>query len=294
MPEYFDQRESLFMLRLVLCAGAALFAQSSVRAQGFDVASIKSADPSERRVSIQFLPGGTFRASGITLKFLIQEAYDVREFQISGAPGWAGSDRYDITAKVDDSSGNRALPDDPTKLTADQRKTFQEQQRQRIQALLVDRFQLKAHRDTKEMAIYALVAAKSGPKLKEAKADDRPTEGFKDAGARRGPGMRMGRGQIMGQMVPMQFLAQVLSQQLGRTVVDKTGLTGNYDFTLEWTPDQAQGGGFPGEPKDGTPPAEPGPSIFTAIQEQLGLRLESQKGPVDILVIDRVEKPSEN
>ena len=105
----------------------------------------------------------------------------------------------------------------------------------------------------------------------------------------------MGRGQLTGQIVNLQFLAQVLSQQLGRAVVNQTGLTGNYNFTLEWTPDPAQGGGPPGEPKDNPLPADSsGPSIFTAIQEQLGLRLESQKGPAEVIVIDRVEKPSEN
>ena len=274
---------------LVACAAAWL------AAQGFDVASIKPADPSERRVSFLFLPGGTFRATGVTVKLLIQEAYDVREFQVSGAPSWAGSERYDITAKVDDPSGEIALPNDPQKVTAEQRKTFQERQRQRIQALLVERFQLKVHREMKEMPAYALVVAKSGPKMKEATADGPPIEGFSGPGGRRGPGLRVGRGDISGQMMPMELLARALSQQVGRTVVDKTGLSGNYDFTLQWTPDQALSGGFPNEPKDSaTQSAETGVSIFTALQEQLGLRLESQKGPVDILVIDRVEKPSEN
>ena len=108
----------------------------------------------------------------------------------------------------------------------------------------------------------------------------------------------MGRGQLSGEGVQLQMLTQVLSNQLGRPVIDRTGLKGNFDFKLEWTPDPGQsagpfGGGPPGA--DAPPPPDPnGPSIFTALQEQLGLRLESQKGPVEILVIDRVEKPSEN
>ena len=112
--------------------------------------------------------------------------------------------------------------------------------------------------------------------------------------------MRMGRGQIDAQEVPLQFLAESLSRQLGRTVVDKTGLTGAYDFTLTWTPDESQRQMFKGPPDgkeagDGAPPPDAsGPTIFTAIQEQLGLKLESQKGPVEILVIDHVERPSEN
>jgi uncharacterized protein (TIGR03435 family) len=110
--------------------------------------------------------------------------------------------------------------------------------------------------------------------------------------------MRMGRGQFTGQAVQLRMLTQALSSQLGRPVIDRTGLTGSYDFKLEWTPDPGQsgpfgGGGPPGA--DAPPPPDPnGPSLFTAVQEQLGLRLESQKGPVEMLVIDRVEKPSEN
>jgi bla regulator protein BlaR1 len=294
MLKHFDQRKTLTIVGLVCCAGAGLFAQSAVRAQGFDVASIKPADPSARGTTIQSAPGGRFRALAITVKGLIQQAYDVREFQISGAPGWADSIKYDITAKVDDPSVDAGLPDDPGKLNAMQRQKFQEHQRQRLQALLAERFQLKLHRETREMGVYTLAVAKDGPKLKESKADDPPIEGFNGPGARRGQAMRMGRGQFTAQMVPIQFLEQALSQQLGRTVIDKTGLTGNYDFTLQWTPDQALSGGFAGEPKDSASAPDTGPSIFTAIQEQLGLRLESQKGPVDILVIDRVEQPSEN
>jgi uncharacterized protein (TIGR03435 family) len=112
--------------------------------------------------------------------------------------------------------------------------------------------------------------------------------------------MRMGPGQLAGQGTPMESLARLLSEQLGRTVLDQTGLKGNYDFTLQWTPEQGEAmmlkgpeGGKPGT-DNAAPPESSGPSIFTAIQEQLGLKLESTKGPVEILVIDHVEKPSEN
>ena len=110
--------------------------------------------------------------------------------------------------------------------------------------------------------------------------------------------MRMGRGELSGQGVELEMLTRTLSSQLGRTVIDRTGLTGNFDFKLTWTPDPGQSVGPPGglpPGADAPPPPDPnGPSVFTALQEQLGLRLESQKGPVEMLVIDRVEKPSEN
>jgi uncharacterized protein (TIGR03435 family) len=152
-----------------------------------------------------------------------------------------------------------------------------------LQDLLADRFHLKLTREAKEMPIFALVLAKSGAKLKESTVGED------------GRRMQTGRGRIEVQGIDMASLANMLSQQLGRTVVDKTGLTGNYDFKLEWTPDLGQ----PQGPKEiggaeTAPPDSLGPTIFTALQEQLGLKLESTKGPVEILVIERVEKPSEN
>jgi uncharacterized protein (TIGR03435 family) len=215
---------------------------------------------------IQMSPHGTFTANGIDLKTLIGIAYEVQDFQISGGPGWLGSDRFEINAKCE----------------GDVNLTM-EQYRPLLQALLADRMKLTFHRDSKELPIYALVVGKSGPKLKESDPNER------------GPMMRMGRGQLTGTKVPMAFLAKHLSRQLRRTVLDKTGLSGGYNFTLEWTPEPGQMMG-PGEPgPEAAPPSESsGPSIFTALQEQLGLKLESQRGPVEILIIDGVEKPSEN
>jgi uncharacterized protein (TIGR03435 family) len=169
-----------------------------------------------------------------------------------------------------------------------------------LQALLADRFKLSIHRETKELPVYALVAAKNGPKLQEAKADATYPNGIKGPdGVARGGMMRIGGGEVTGQGLPIANLTRMLSQQLGRTVIDKTGLTGKYDFTLQWTPDESQGPmfkGADGAPPGGNPapPESSGPSLFTAIQEQLGLKLESQKGPVEIIVIDHVEKPSQN
>jgi uncharacterized protein (TIGR03435 family) len=291
------------MIRTI--AAASFLALAFGQSPTFEVASIKPTAPGgpggRGMVGIQMAPGGRFNATGVTAKLLIGQAYDVRDFQISGGPGWMGSDRYDIIAKPENSSTGDLLPD-PSKVTGDQMKTFQELQRLRLQALLADRFQLKIHRETKELPVYALVVGKGGPKLQESKADAPSSDDFKDfkgPDRSRGRGMRMGPGQLSGQMVQLPFLTQVLSQQLGRPVIDKTGLKGTYDFTLKFTPDQSQGGGGPfGDLPPGVkapPPPDPnGPSIFTAVQEQLGLRLESQKGPVEILVIDHVEKPSEN
>jgi uncharacterized protein (TIGR03435 family) len=184
------------------------------------------------------------------------------------------------------------------KLDPEQRKDARQQM---TQALLADRFKLSIHRETKELPVYALVVAKNGPKLQEAKPDATYSNGLKgpDGVARKGV-MRMGLGEVTGQGLSISSFARLLSQQLGRTVIDKTGLTANYDFTLHWTPEEGEGQLFKGtglapQGADSAAPAESsGPSLFSAIQEQLGLKLESQKGPVEIIVIDHVEKPSQN
>ncbi|MGD0300483.1 MAG: TIGR03435 family protein [Bryobacteraceae bacterium] len=173
-------------------------------------------------------------------------------------------------------------------MTDAQMKTTVEQMRQKLQALLADRFQLTIHHETKEQPVYALVIGKNGSKLQESqmKPGDRHRL------------MRMGRSELNAEGAAIDMLTSTLSNVLGRPVIDRTGLKGDYDFKLQWTPDPSQSGGFGGPPPPGVeapPPPDPnGPSIFTAIQEQLGLRLESQKGPVDLIVIDRVEKLSEN
>ncbi|MGA8593909.1 MAG: M56 and DUF3738 domain-containing protein [Bryobacteraceae bacterium] len=252
----------------------------------FDVASIKPSDSSNPFMSIRDTPGGRYTANGISVKLLIQNAYNVHDFQISGGPNWINSAKYDIVAKADETSDENAA-----KLTEDQRDAFRERQRLRLQSLLEERFQLKFHSSTKELPIYALVVAKDGPKIQEAK--DGPD---KNKGS-----MMMRPGQLTARGLSMFYLAANLSNQVGRVVLDKTGLSGLYDFTLQWTPDRSQMGSFGGGPGPGQegsrmpPPPDPdGPSIFTALQEQLGLKLEPQEGPVEIFVIDHVEKPSEN
>jgi uncharacterized protein (TIGR03435 family) len=248
----------------------------------FEVASIKPADPDARGTSIQFMPGGGLKMTGIPLRGMITFAYDVRDFQVSGAPGWVGTERFDVMARPD-----RATVDGPAdfaQMSDDQRKTMRDQITERLRALLADRFQLVAHKEMKEQPIYALVPAKNGPKLQETKETGNQQS------------LMTNRGRSEGHAIQVGMLAQVLSGVLGRPVVDKTGLAGKYDFVLEWTPDvaaDARAQGF-GNGITEPAPAPGGPTIFTALQEQLGLRLESQKGPVPNIVIDRVEKPSEN
>ena len=172
-----------------------------------------------------------------------------------------------------------------------------------LQSLLADRFQLKLTRGTKDMPAYALVVAKSGPKLQEAKPVDTQADAPSGPGGHpHGPMMRMGRGEVSGQGVAAAFLASVLSQQLGRTVLDKTGLKGNYDFTLKWTPEQGEGmmmagpgPGGGGPPPDGAPPA----GCFGAVHLHgasgtAWVETGTHQAPAEVLTIDHVERPSEN
>jgi uncharacterized protein (TIGR03435 family) len=251
------------LLRTLPALALAVVSQAQ---QAFEVASIKPNSTGDNRVMIRMQPGGRLTATGVTLRQLISQAYNVRDFQITGGPGWIAAERYDINAKGPDGMPDRVPP---------------EVLRPMLRALVDERFQLKTHAETREMPIYALVVGKAGKLIPAAPESQ-------------GPMMRMGRGQLNGKKVPMAMLAQQISQQLGRAVVDKMELKGDFDFTLEWTPEPGQGPGVhpPGEP---IPAADSsGPTIFTAVQEQLGLRLESQKGPVEIIVIDSVAKPTEN
>ena len=224
----------------------------------YEVASIKP-DQAGGRPSVGSGKGGRLTATNATLKTLIALAYDVRDYQISGGPNWLGTAGWDIVA----------TPEHPVDPTPDNIDYF----RQMLQSLLADRFQLAISREKKELPLYALVVAKDGARLKAVAKWQNPTE------------MRVhgGQGQLIGEKVSMTVLTRVLSDIAGRTVTDETGLDGYYDFKLEWRPDETQ------PPALGDPP-----SIFTAIQEQLGLKLESQKGLVEILVIDHAEKPSAN
>ena len=240
-------------------------------------------------IRMMFGPDG-FNAVRVSLQTVIQEAYGVQANQIEGAPDWLKSDRYDIEAKVDKSEVNQ--------LSLDQRRT--ESQRM-LQMLLADRVKLTLHRETKDLPTYALVIAEGGAKLQLAKSGDeiKGPDG-RPMGTHR-MFMRAGGGgpslSLAAQGISLVDLAQLLSRQLGTPVADKTGMTGSYDFSLQWTPDESQPShGVDGDSMPGGPPAPgaAGPSFFRAIQEQLGLKLEPQTGPTEILVIDHVEMPSEN
>ena len=162
-----------------------------------------------------------------------------------------------------------------------------------VQELLAERFKLKLHHETKELPMYAMTVVKSGVKMTPVAAVPVPADGAAPAKPQ-GSGIRgMGRGQLQGMNTTPDLLANVLGSQPeigGRMVLDKTGLTGKYDFMLKWTPDA----GMAGAVDAGAVPESSGPSLFTALQEQLGLRLDATKGMVDTIVIDSVEMPSEN
>ncbi len=265
---------------------AATSATADVKVPVFDVVSIKPNKSGSGMVRVMFKPDG-YSATNISLKMLILGAYGIKEDQLLGLPNWADSARYDIDAKV-------AGPD-----VAELQKLKNDQRRLLLQPLLADRFKLTAHNETKILPIYELVVAKNGFKLKEATPGDTYANGIKGPdGVSRGGMMMMRPGQLTAQAVPMSSLVNMLSQQLHRTVVDKTELTGKYDIALQWTQDDGSDPMFKGTdggPSKAEPAPDPsGPSIFTAVQEQLGLRLQSAKGPVETLVVDHVEMPSEN
>jgi uncharacterized protein (TIGR03435 family) len=272
-------------------------AAATTPAPTFEVVSIKPNHGAGGNMTIRMAPGGRFTAENVPVKLILEQAYGVKDSQILGAPGWIDSERYDVEAKPEDSSADEKQKPGPEKESA--------QLRLMLQSMLADRFKLTLHHETKELPVYALVVAKNGPKLHETAdtpGDSTPPGPMGPSGGPplKGRMMINGRGELTVNGVALARFADVLSRQIGHIVVDKTGLKGNYDFTLKWTPDEGQmpggpGGGPGGPPRDAAPPPDAsGPSIFTALQEQLGLKLESQKGPVDTLVIDHVERPSEN
>jgi uncharacterized protein (TIGR03435 family) len=219
----------------------------------------------------------------VQVKSLICQAYGVSDYQVSGGPQWVTSDLFDVNAKMDEPTMNMLHT-----LSQDQVKQVRQNM---AQALLADRFKLIVHHETKQLPIYALVVAKGGPKLSESKSNDDYKDGIQVPNGRLGGKgtMRMESDSagylITVQGYSMDKFATQLSGQLHSKVQNDTGLKADYDFTLRYSPDDA-----PEAPSSSSPP----PSIFTALQEQLGLKLESTKGPVDVIVIDHIEPPSEN
>jgi len=284
-----------------LVSGASVWAAPRIIAQApapasnptFEVASVKPNKGGDQRVMLGLQPGGRFTATNVPLRLLIRNAYRLQDFQVIGGPSWLSSDRFDIVAKAEG---------DPP----------QEQVQLMTQALLGERFKLAVHRETRELPIYSLVLARAdgrtGPKLKPSSMDCQalfargrgrdapppgPPPGPPASGAAMNCGMRMGPGTLLAGGMPLSQLASSLSPLVGRVVQDHTGLSGEFDFDLSWTPEQMPQGPPPGVNAPPLPPIDPnGPSIFTALQEQLGLKLDSTKGSVEVLVIDHVEQPT--
>lgn len=266
----------------LLCAtdsqGQTHAADTAAKLPAFEVASIKPDKSGTQMVMFRITPDG-LNATNTPLKMLIQQAYGVEENQVIGLPGGLSSERYDVEAKVDSVDVAKLHDLDPP------------QRMRMLQPVLAERFQLKVHRETRNLPVYELFVAKSGPKFHEAKAGDTYANGIKGPDGHSGPGlMWLQDGRLTCQAVGMVELTRILSQRLGHNVVDKTGLTGKYDLAMEWPPEDR-----PGPMSDGGNAGDSSaPSIFTVIQEQLGLKLESHKAPVEVLVIDHVEAPSAN
>lgn len=269
--------------------------QAAAPAYEYSVVSIKpnKLDTSTGRGTMNTPDGYTARNTETVI--LIDYAYDIQDSaRLAGVPGWVSSERYDVEAKMDP-----VVADAVQRLSRDDRAAAR---RQMLQALLADRFKLEIHRERREIQVYYLIIGKTGVLLKE------PVHNTSDPNVLKGPDGRpltdfvsmqasVDGTMMRGQAVPMSSLCRTLSRQVGRIVLDKTGLAGNFDFSLQFMPDSAaqrgeseSGGGAPI-----TPSLDPSfPSIFTAVQEQLGLKLEQARTSIEVIVIDHIEKPTGN
>jgi uncharacterized protein (TIGR03435 family) len=244
------------------------------------------------------MPGGRFVATNVTLRQLIRNAYQLQDFQISGGPSWLDTERFDVVAKAD--GGGKGDPFEADQGGAPSRGQLM------LRTLLADGFKLEVHSSNREMPIYGLALARTdgglGPQLRRSSRDCAAPQA--DGGGQSGKaglteappcGMRVYPGTILAGGVTLADLAAALSPQVERIVQDRTGLAGRFEFTLRWTPDQIPQGFDRKASAIGLPPIDTnGPALFTALREQLGLKVESVKGPVPILVVDRAERPSEN
>ena len=239
-------------------------AQTAVEPLAFEVASVKvNKITTDGHTHVyQHQENGEFLAINITLKNLIQYAYVLPDKQILSAPGWADDEHFDVEAKSD-----HMVDEQIQKLGSDEAKA--EKQRM-VRALLAERFNLAAHTETRELPVYALVVVRGGAKVKVSQTN--------------GTNIGLGREHLSDQGCTMAVLADQLARAVGRVVVDKTGMAGRFDFALQWTPDDSTVARSDSS----------APSIFTAVEEQLGLKLEPWKAPVPVLVVDHVEMPSAN
>ena len=253
--------------RLATLCGVALASLGGAWAQPSKLIEVASVKPSGNPGADSNLDSvrGRLTATNITVKELIRLAYGVKDYQIERVPGWVESELYDIAAKG-----------------VNGKTSGLEDLKAMVRELLADRFQLTTHRETKQMRVYLLVVGKNGPRLT-----------LHNDGT--GAGTRKGCGHLAGTRLTMDVLATVLSRDLETDALNRTGLPGKYDFQLDWTPDSGPcrvAADTPG----GSAAADPSglPSLYTALQQQLGLKLEPSKGPVDTLILNRVERPSEN
>jgi uncharacterized protein (TIGR03435 family) len=272
-------------------------AQAPSASPQFEVASIKpnKSGPGPQRIGFQ--PGGRFVATNVPVRDLISIAYGqpqpLPNFQIIGGPGWTTSDRFDITAKAEgDPQPGAAGP--PTQMFL------------MIRGLLADRFKLIAHEEMRDQPVYVLRVDRSdgklGPNIHPSTVDCAAMRGANRGGPPGPPapgqapacGAMMAPGRMLSGGTPIEMLTNGLARLVNRVVIDRTGLTGNYETTLEFTPDQSQlpSGGLGNLPPGVPAPPVDGPSLFTALKEQLGLRLDSEHAPVRVLIIDSIEQPT--
>lgn len=277
-------------LTLGLAGALALAAAAQEKDATFEVASVKANTSGDSNGNLRGFPGGRVQATNMPVRPIITFAYQLAGYQLVGGPGWLTADRYDLTAKLEADPGSA-----PAALAG---VNTPNSMQMALRHLLEARFKLKVHRETREMDIYALVMARPGggpgPGLKPttqdcaaaAAAAQRP--GAPPQGSPGQPfcGIAGSPGRVRFGGLPAVSFPAAFSGPAGRMVVDRTGLTGSWDFDLTFAPDNRG---------PDAPPADPNqPSFFTAIQEQLGLKLEPTKGPVEVVVIDSIEKPVED
>jgi uncharacterized protein (TIGR03435 family) len=257
----------------------------AMRPLAFDVVSIKPYAKDAHMIRVMMPPDG-ISIQGMPMLMILREAFGVTNGQLLGEPDWASAERFEVEAKV--------TPEDAPRL----KQMSNDDRWAMLLPALEDRCKLKFHHETREMTVYSLVIAKGGPKMPpaqtQASAPPMPAPGGGPPAPPPLPaGFQPGEIFFMSRTGTTSSLARMLSRTLGNPVIDKTGLTGKYDCSLHFAPDENVRANMP-PPPGGPPPESDGPSIFTALQEQLGLKLEAQKQQADVVVIEHMEQPTEN